>query len=155
MGFIKEFREFAIKGNAMDMAVGIIIGGAFGIIIKSVIDDLVMPFVGIPGKADFSNLYVGLTGPVREALNAYEAANEGAPMPLAEAQALGPVFAWGNFITVLINFLILAFVVFLIVKIMNKARARFEREKEAAPPPAPPAEIALLTDIRDLLQRKA
>lgn len=155
MGFVKEFREFAVKGNAMDMAVGIIIGGAFGLIIKSVIDDLIMPFVGIAGKADFSNMYVGLTAPVREAVDAFAAANGGAPMPLADARALGPVFAWGNFATVFINFMILAFVVFMIVRAMNKAKAKFEKEKEAAPPPAPAADVVLLGEIRDLLQQKA
>ena len=155
MGFIKEFREFAVKGNVMDMAVGIIIGGAFGLIIKSVIGDLVMPIVGIVFKADFANLYVGLTETVREGVDAYQAANGGAPMPLADAQALGPVFAWGNFLTVLINFIILAFVIFMIVKAMNTARAKFEKEKEAAPPPAPAADVVLLGEIRDLLQQKA
>jgi len=155
MGFIKEFREFAVKGNVMDMAVGIIIGGAFGLIIKSAISDLVMPVVGIFGKADFANLYIGLTEPVRNAVDAYEAANAGAPMPLAEAQALGPVFAWGNFTTVLINFLILAFVIFFMVRMMNKARAKFEKEKEAGPPPAPPADLVVLKEIRDLLAHKA
>lgn len=155
MGFVKEFREFAIKGNAMDMAVGIIIGGAFGLIIKSVIDDLVMPIVGIAGKADFSNLYFGLTGKVRAGVDSYSTAHEGAVMPLTDARALGPVFAWGNFATVFINFMILAFVIFMIVKMMNKAKAKFEKEQEAAPPPAPGADVVLLGEIRDLLRQQA
>lgn len=157
MGFIKEFREFAVKGNVMDMAVGIIIGGAFGLIIKSVIDDLVMPVVGLAGNAEFQNFYFGLTTNVREAVEAYQAANAGAPMPLSDARALGPVFAYGNFITVFINFLILAFVIFTMVKMMNNARKKFEKEKEAKPaaPAAPAADVVLLTEIRDLLQKQS
>lgn len=153
MGFIKEFKQFAVKGNVMDMAIGIIIGGAFGLIIKSVIDDLVMPIVGLAGKAEFQNFYYGLTENVRQGVDAYQAANEGAPMPLADARALGPVFAYGNFITILINFMILAFVIFMMVKMMNKAKANFEKEEAAAPPPAPAADIVLLSEIRDLLKK--
>ncbi|MFG0312809.1 MAG: MscL family protein, partial [Phycisphaerales bacterium] len=100
MGLIKEFKEFAVRGNVMDMAIGIIIGGAFSVIIRSVIDDLVMPIVGIAGKADFQNFYLGLTENVRVGVQDYESANNGAPMPLEEARALGPVLAWGNFISV-------------------------------------------------------
>tara|TARA_R110002072_G_scaffold42064_19_gene118418 strand:- start:2995 stop:3453 length:459 start_codon:yes stop_codon:yes gene_type:complete len=150
---IKEFKEFAVKGNVMDMAIGIIIGGAFGLIIKSAIDDLIMPLVGIAGKADFTNLYIGLTQNVREGVDAFQAANEGAPMPLDEARALGPVLAWGNFITIAFNFLILAFLIFMMVKMINKAKASFEFEEAAAPPKAPAADILLLTEIRDLLKK--
>src|SRR6478752_775726 len=98
MGFIKEFREFAIKGNVVDLAVGVIIGGAFGKIVDSIVNDLVMPIVGIFFEADFSNLYIPLNAKVPQHLS------------LAEAKKIGPVFAWGNFITVVINFVILAFI---------------------------------------------
>jgi len=148
MGFIKEFKDFAVKGNVMDMAIGIIIGGAFGLIIKSAIADLIMPLVGIAGDADFSNMYIGLTEKVRTAVGVYDGV-----MPLDEARALGPVFAWGNFVTVMINFLILAFVIFMMVKMMNKAKANFEKEQEAAPPAAPAADLVLLGEIRDLLKK--
>ncbi len=149
MGIIKEFREFAVKGNMMDMAVGIIIGGAFGIIIKSLIDDVIMPIVSIPGKVDFSNLYLPLSTKVSDANEA-----AGLTLPLADARAIGPVLAYGNFITVLINFLILAFAVFMVVKMMNTARKRFEKQQEieAAAPPVPPADVQLLTEIRDELR---
>ncbi|MCW5756985.1 MAG: large conductance mechanosensitive channel protein MscL [Phycisphaeraceae bacterium] len=149
MGLIKEFREFALKGNMMDMAVGIIIGGAFGVIIKSMIDDVIMPIVSIPGKVDFSNLYVPLSAKVSEANEA-----AGKVMPLADARGLGPVLAYGNFITVFINFIILAAAVFMIVKLMNTARKRFEKEQAAAAPAAPPAEVLLLTEIRDELRTR-
>lgn len=151
MGLVKEFREFAIKGNMMDMAVGIIIGGAFGVIIKSMIDDVIMPIVSIPGKVDFSNLYVPLSDKVSDANEA-----AGLTLPLAEARAIGPVLAYGNFITVFINFVILAFAVFIVVKMMNTARKRFEKEQaaEAAAPAVPPAEVLLLTEIRDELRAR-
>ena len=149
MGIIKEFREFAMKGNVLDMAVGIIIGGAFGVIIKSLIDDVIMPVVSIPGKVDFSNLYIPLSNKVSEANEA-----AGLTLPLAEARALGPVLAYGNFITVFINFVILAFAVFMVIRVMNSARKRFEKEQavEAAAPAVPPAEVLLLTEIRDELR---
>ena len=159
MGFAKEFREFALKGNVMDMAVGIIIGGAFGLIVKSFIDDVVMPVVGIAGKADFSNMYIPLTSGAKEKIA--EAAAAATPpvevLPIAEARGLGPVLAYGNFITVAINFIILAFAVFIMVKMMNNAKKRFEQEQEAAPapPPAPAEDVVLLTEIRDLLKANA
>jgi large conductance mechanosensitive channel len=151
MGLIKEFREFALKGNMMDMAVGIIIGGAFGIIIKSLIDDVIMPIVSIPGKVDFSNLYIPLSTKVSEANEA-----AGLTLPLADARALGPVLAYGNFITVFINFVILALAIFMVIKMMNTARKRFEKQQEieAAAPAVPPAEVLLLTEIRDELRAK-
>ncbi len=149
MGFVKEFREFAMKGNMIDMAVGIIIGGAFGVIIKSLIDDVIMPIVSIPGSVDFSNLYIPLADEVKTANAGLEN-----PLPLSEARDLGPVLAYGNFITVFINFLILAFAVFMVIKMMNNAKKRFEKEQEAAPPPAPPAEVQLLTEIRDAIKAK-
>ncbi len=147
MGMIKEFREFAMKGNMVDMAVGIIIGGAFGIIVKSVISDLIMPVVGIFGNADFTNMYVGLTEDVK-------AAKEADPtLALDAAREIGPVIAYGNFITILINFLILAFVIFMMIKVMNNAKKKFEKEQEAAPPKAPPEDVVLLREIRDALQK--
>lgn len=150
MGMVKEFKEFALKGNMVDMAVGIIIGGAFGLIIKSLIDDVIMPLVGtVISDVDFSNLYIPLSSKVSEAQDA--AANV---LTLDEAREIGPVLAWGNFTTILINFLILAFVIFIMVKMMNNAKKKFEAEKEAAPPPAPPADVVLLGEIRDLLKEK-
>ncbi len=152
MGLVKEFKEFALKGNVMDMAVGIIIGGAFGLIIKSFIADVIMPIVGIAGKADFSNLYIPLNSSAKEAIAAKAAELGTTVLPIDEARGLGPVLAYGNFITVAINFLILAFAIFVMIKMMNSARKRFEEEQEAAPPPAPAADIVLLEEIRDLLK---
>ena len=141
MGFIKEFKEFAIKGNVIDLAVGVIIGGAFGKIIDSVIKDLVMPIVAsIVGAPDFTNAYLPL--------------KEGIPrnLPLAKAQEMGPVFAYGSFITVAINFFLLALVIFLMVKGINKLKRKHE-EAPAAPAAPTPTE-QLLTEIRDELKRK-
>lgn len=153
MKWLKEFRDFAVKGNAIDLAVGVIIGAAFGGIVKSVTDDLIMPIVGIFGKADFSNLFFPLTEAGRTAWNA--AAEAGKPLTLAEAKAHGPIFAYGNFITVGINFLILAFIIFLMVKAINTAKKAAERENAAAvAPSSPPADVVLLTEIRDLLRQK-
>jgi large conductance mechanosensitive channel len=149
MGMVKEFKEFALKGNMVDMAVGIIIGGAFGIIIKSLIADVIMPLVGkVVGDVDFSNIYIPLSTAVSDAKEANPS------LPLADAKELGSVLAIGNFGTILFNFLILAFVIFIMVKMMNKAKAQFEKEKEAAPPAAPAADIVLLTEIRDSLKAK-
>lgn len=142
MGMMKEFKEFAMRGNVMDLAIGIIIGGAFTGIVNSVVNDLVMPVVGkAVGNMDFSNLYVPLSSEVPTGL------------ALEEARKLGAVFAYGNFITVLLNFLILAFVIFLLVKGINSLK----RQKAAAPsvPPAPTKEEVLLTEIRDSLRHIA
>lgn len=148
MGMIKEFKEFAIKGNMVDMAVGIIIGGAFGLIIKSLIADVIMPLVGkVVGDVDFANIYF----PLSEAVSTAKEANP--TLPLADAQALGSVLAVGNFITVFINFLILAFVIFIMVKVINNAKKKFEKEQAAAPAAAPAADIVLLGEIRDLLKK--
>ncbi|SDL43632.1 large conductance mechanosensitive channel [Catalinimonas alkaloidigena] len=139
---LKEFKEFAMRGNVMDLAVGVIIGAAFGAIVKSAVDDLIMPLVGkIIGNVDFSNLYVPLSDDITPGL------------PLAEAKALGPVFAYGNFLSVLINFIFLAFVIFLMVKGMNSLK----RKKAEAPsvPPAPTKEEVLLTEMRDALRQIA
>lgn len=141
MGFIKEFKEFAIKGNVIDLAVGVIIGGAFSKIIDSVIKDLIMPIIAsIIGAPDFSNAYIPLKEGIQRGL------------PLAEAQKLGPVFAYGNFITVAINFILLAFVIFLMVKGINSLK-RKEEAKPAAPAP-PSATEQLLMEIRDELKKK-
>ena len=139
---IKEFQEFIAKGNVMDLAVGVIIGGAFGLIVGSLVDDIIMPIVGaIFGGFDFSNYFLPLSSEVT------------APS-LVEAKKQGAVFAYGNFITVVINFLILAWIIFLMVKAVNNMRKRLEREKEAAPAAPPPADVALWTEIRDLLARR-
>ncbi len=145
MGFMKEFRDFAMKGNVVDMAVGVIIGGAFGGIVNSLINDVIMPVVGkFIGNVDFSNLYLPLSDKVTTGLG------------LVEAKKLGPVMAYGNFASIVINFLILAFIIFLMIKAMNSAKSRFEKEKAAAPaaPPAPPASEVYLKEIRDLLARR-
>jgi large conductance mechanosensitive channel len=139
MSFGSEFKEFALKGNVMDLAVGVIIGGAFGKIVDSLVGDIIMPIVGkIFGGLDFSNYFIALSGQTATTL--------------AEAKKAGAVFAYGSFITILINFIILAFIIFMMVKQMN----RMKREAPAAPPapPAPPAEdIMLLREIRDSLKK--
>jgi large conductance mechanosensitive channel len=140
MSFASEFKEFAMKGNVVDLAVGVIIGGAFGKIVDSVVNDLIMPIIGaVIGKVDFSNLFFTL-GKVPD----------GVPHTLdALKKAAVPVFAYGNFITILINFVILAFVIFLMIKQMN-------RLKREAPPPAPaaaPEDVVLLREIRDALRK--
>ncbi|HEV2900679.1 MAG TPA: large conductance mechanosensitive channel protein MscL [Pseudaminobacter sp.] len=138
---IKEFQEFISKGNVMDLAVGVIIGGAFGLIVSSLVADIIMPIVGaIFGGFDFSNYFLPLSSNVTAT-------------SLDEARKQGAVFAYGNFLTVLINFLILAWIIFLMVKGVNSMRRRLAAEKPAEPE-APPADIALLTEIRDLLAKK-
>jgi len=138
---IREFQEFIAKGNVMDLAVGIIIGGAFGLIVSSLVADIVMPIVGaIFGGFDFSNYFI----PLSSAVTAES---------LEEARKQGAVFAYGNFLTVLINFLILAWIIFLMVKAVNNLRKRLAREKPVEPA-APPPDVALLTEIRDLLARR-
>ena len=145
MGMMQEFREFAIKGNVIDLAVGVIIGGAFGKIVDSVVSDLIMPVVGLVfGKLDFSNLFLVL-GTVPE----------GTAMTLDALKKAGvPVFAYGNFITIALNFLILAFVIFIMIKQINrlKREAPAEPEVPAAAPPTP-EDIVLLREIRDSLKR--
>ncbi len=144
MSFIKEFKEFAVKGNVMDLAIGVIIGGAFGKIIDSVVNDLVMPLVSaIIGTHDFSNMYLVLKGNVVPDLS------------LADARAVegAVIFAYGNFITVLISFLLLALVVFFMVKGINKLK-RKQEVVEAPAAPAGPTQEQLLSEIRDLLKNK-
>jgi len=136
---LKEFREFAMRGNVVDLAIGVIIGAAFGKIVDSLVNDIIMPFIGAVGGADFSNYFLGLSSKV-------VATN------LVDAKKQGPVFAYGNFLTVAVNFLIIAFVLFLVVKGINTLK----RPAPAAPAaPAPPsAEVALLTQIRDALANR-
>ena len=140
---LKEFQEFIAKGNVMDLAVGVIIGGAFGLIVSSVVDDIIMPVVGaIFGGIDFSNYFLPLSSNVTATT-------------LAAAREQGAVFAYGNFITVIINFLILAWIIFLMVKGVNTMRRRLETEKAAeVEAEAAPADVQLLTEIRDLLAKK-
>ena len=137
---LKEFKEFAVKGNMLDMAVGIIIGAAFGTVIKSLVDDLLMPIVAkIFGAPDFSNLFMVLTEPVTSpengSLEAFRAAE-------------GVAFAYGNFINALIAFVIIAFTLFIVIKNMNKMK----QAEEAAPDPGP-SEIDILKEIRDSLKK--
>jgi large conductance mechanosensitive channel len=139
MGMLKEFREFAMKGNVVDLAVAVIIGAAFGAIVTSLVGDIIMPIIGaITGGLDFSNYFTGLS----KAVNATN---------LADAKKQGAVLAWGNFLTLTLNFLIVAFVLFLVIRTMSQ----FKRKDEAKPaePPKPSDEVVLLTEIRDLLKK--
>lgn len=146
MGFFKEFKEFAMKGNVVDLAVGVIIGGAFGKIVTSLVEDIIMPVVGkVSGGASFVNKYVGLT----DAVNNARAANPS--LSLEEAKKLGAVFAYGNFLQNILNFIILAFCIFLMVKAMNKMK-----KEEPAPAPAGPTPTEeLLIEIRDELKKQS
>ncbi len=138
MSMASEFKEFALKGNVMDLAVGVIIGGAFGKIVDSLVGDIIMPVVGkIIGNVDFSNMYVALSG-------------QEAGLVLAEAKKAGSVLAYGNFITIAINFIILAFVIFQLVKMMNRMK---KAEPLPAAPPTP-EDVLLLREIRDGLKKK-
>jgi len=136
---LKEFREFAMKGNVVDLAVGVIIGAAFGAIVASLVGDIIMPIIGaITGGLDFSNYYTGLS-------KAVTATN------LADAKKQGAVLAWGNFLTLTINFLIVAFVLFMVIRAMNTLKRK--DAAAAAAPPKPTREEELLTEIRDLLKK--
>ena len=136
---LKEFREFAMKGNVVDLAVGVIIGAAFGPLVTSLVGDVIMPLIGaVTGGLDFSNYYTGLSKSVT-------ATN------LADAKKQGAVLAWGNFLTLTLNFFIVAFVLFMVIRAMNKLK-RKEEDKPAAPP-KPTREEELLTEIRDLLKK--
>lgn len=139
MAMLDEFKQFAMKGNVVDLAVGVIIGGAFGKIVDSLVQDVIMPPIGMLfGGLDFSSYYIPLKG-------------QAMGLPLADAKKLGGVLAYGSFLTILLNFIILAFVIFQMVRIINKAR------RTAEPPPAPPAptpeDIVLLREIRDSLKK--
>ena len=139
MGMMKEFREFAIKGNVIDLAVGVIIGAAFGKIVDSIVKDLIMPVVGMVfGKLDFSNLFIVLAS-----------VPDGTPRTLDALTKAGvPVFAYGHFLTVVVNFVILAAIIFLMVKEVN----RLKREAPPPPPATAPEDIVLLREIRDSLK---
>lgn len=141
MGMLEEFREFAVKGNAMDLAVGVIIGGAFGKIVESIVGDLIMPVVGkVVGNLDFSNLFVVLGN------------NPNNLSTLADLKKAGiSVFAYGNFLAILVNFIILAFIIFMMVKRLNRLR----KPAPAAEPEVPPTpeDVVLLREIRDSLKK--
>ena len=133
---LKEFREFAMKGNVVDLAIGVIIGAAFGAIVSSLVADIIMPIIGsVTGGLDFSNYFIGLSKTVT-------ATN------LADAKKQGAVLAWGNFLTLTLNFLIVAFVLFIVIRAMSMLK-----RKEAAAPPKLTREEELLTEIRDLLKK--
>jgi large conductance mechanosensitive channel len=139
MSFASEFKEFALKGNVMDLAVGVIIGGAFGKIVDSLVGDVIMPIVGrIFGGLDFSNYFIPLAGQTETVL--------------AEAKKAGAVLAYGNFITIAFNFIILAFIIFMMVKQMNRMK-REAPPAPPAPPAAPPEDVVLLREIRDSLRK--
>ena len=141
MAMMQEFKEFAMKGNVVDLAVGVIIGGAFGKIVDSLVQDVIMPPIGrIFGGLDFANYYLPLNG-------------QATTLTLVEAKKAGAVLAYGNFLTILLNFIILAFIIFQMVRLMNKAR----RSEPVAPAPAPVTQedIVLLREIRDSLQQNA
>jgi large conductance mechanosensitive channel len=135
---LKEFREFAMKGNVVDLAVGVIIGAAFGAIVNSLVGDVIMPIIGaITGGLDFSNYFT----PLSKAVTANN---------LADAKKQGAVLAWGSFLTLTLNFLIIAFVLFIVIRLMNQLK----RREEAAPAaPKPTRQEELLTEIRDLLKK--
>jgi len=143
MSFTQEFKSFALKGNVMDLAVGVIIGAAFGKIVDSLVADMIMPLVSLVfGGLDFANYYLPLAG-------------QAASLPLAEAKKLGAVFAYGSFVTVALNFFILAFVIFVMVRQIN--RLKTTQKTEAVPEAAPitPEDVLLLREIRDSLKNKA
>jgi len=142
MSFFQEFKTFALKGNVMDLAVGVIIGAAFGKIVDSVVADLIMPLVSsIFGGLDFSSYYIALAG-------------QASGLPLAEARKLGAVLAYGNFITVALNFVILAFIIFLMVRQMNRMTAEPAAAPAPAEPPPTPEDVQLLREIRDSLRQQ-
>jgi large conductance mechanosensitive channel len=155
MKFLKDFKNFAVKGNVIDLAVGVIIGAAFGRIVTSVVEDIIMPPVGkVVGNLDFTNLYIPLSDKIAQAQLAGMATNANFQLPLADAKKIGPVLAWGNFATVTLNFLIVAFCVFLLIKLVSVLRQRHEKEEAAKPPPGPTTQEKLLMEIRDLLKAK-
>ena len=140
MSFMSEFRDFAMRGNVVDLAVGVIIGGAFGKIVDSLVGDVIMPIVGkIFGGLDFSNYFIPLSGQTATTL--------------VEAKKTGAVFAYGSFITVSVNFIILAFIIFMMVKQINKLK-RSQPPAPPAPPAPTPEDVLLLREIRDALSRK-
>lgn len=147
MGLLSEFKTFINRGNVMDLAVGVIIGGAFATITKSLTDDLIMPVVGyIFGGADFSRYFIRMGD--------LPAEFKGNPESYADLKAAGvAMFGWGEFLTVLVNFMILAFIIFLLVKLVNRLTAKQEAEAPAAAPAPTPEDIMLLREIRDSLKK--
>ena len=142
---LEEFKKFALRGNVVDLAVGVIIGAAFGRIVESLVGDIFMPIIGaITGGLDFSNYFFALSSNVTA-------------MSLEEAKKQGAVVAYGNFLTIMINFLIIAWVLFLVIRAINNLKDRMEKKVEAAPAAAPevPADVKLLAEIRDLLATRA
>jgi large conductance mechanosensitive channel len=136
---LEEFKKFALKGNVVDLAVGVIIGAAFGAIVNSMVGDVIMPIIGaVTGGLDFSNYFTGLS-------KAVTATN------LADAKKQGAVLAWGSFLTLTLNFLIIAFVLFLVIRLMNRLKAKEDAKPATA---APTKDQELLTEIRDLLKSK-
>ncbi|WP_420101811.1 large conductance mechanosensitive channel protein MscL [Bosea sp. (in: a-proteobacteria)] len=133
---LEEFKKFALRGNVIDLAIGVIIGAAFSKIVDSLVNDIIMPFIGAIGNVDFSNYFVGLNSSVTATT-------------LAEAKKQGAVLAYGNFITIAVNFMIIAFVLFLVVKAINRLQ-----KKEEPAPAKKPDDVVLLTEIRDLLKDK-
>jgi len=134
----EEFKKFALRGSVVDLAIGVIIGAAFGAIVNSLVNDIIMPIVGaVTGGLDFSNYFVPLSSKVTAG-------------SLAEAKRQGAVLAWGSFLTIAINFVIIAWVLFLSIKAIN----RLKKEEPPPPPAAPPKEVLLLTEIRDLLKSR-
>lgn len=145
MSFMSEFKEFALKGNVVDLAVGVIIGAAFGKIVDSVVKDLIMPIVGrVIGGLDFSNYFIMLASP--------PAGYDGPMTYDALTKAGVPLFAYGNFLTVAINFAILAFIIFVMIKQINRLKAE-QPPAPPAPPAAPAEDIVLLREIRDALKK--
>src|SRR5207302_3450869 len=136
-GMLEEFKKFALKGNVVDLAIGVIIGAAFGAIVTSLVSDIIMPIIGrITGDLDFSNYYTALSSKVQPGLS------------YADAKKQGAVLGWGQFLTVTVNFVIVAWVLFVAIKGINKLK-----HEEPAAPAGPPPEVKLLTEIRDLLKR--
>ena len=149
MKFVDEFKAFIMRGNVVDLAVGVIIGAAFGKIVTALTTDLIMPPIGrVIGNLDFTNLYIPLSEKVIQAQADFATKNPGGHLSLVDAQKSGPVLAWGDFVTVTLDFLIVAFCIFLLVKGINA----FIKKQEAAP--APTNEEKLLTEIRDLLKSR-
>lgn len=141
MGMMQEFKQFAMRGNVIDLAVGVIIGAAFSKIVDSLVQDIIMPPIGkLIGGLDFANYYLPLN-------------SQDPNLPLAEAKKLGAVLAYGNFLTILLNFLILAFVIFQMVRLVHKARQRLEEPSKPAEPAPPAEDIVLLREIRDALKK--
>lgn len=150
MKFVDEFKAFVMRGNVVDLAVGVIIGAAFGKIVTALVSDIIMPPIGkVIGNLDFGNLYIPLSDKVSQAQAAAEAQVPPSHLALADAMKIGPVLAWGDFVSVTLNFLIVAFCIFMMIKIINS----MVKKEEAAPAP-PSNEEKLLTEIRDLLKNR-